>query len=263
MTSPAPRRAPPPPRRHAEDRDGGRGRRPRRRGGGRTRRADAGAFRVGGLDRAHRALRRTAQRRALRLHAAARRRSTSTWNWSRRSKRTAAGAPACRSLLEGYPPPHDPRLRAIQHHARSRRHRGEHPAGGELGRARRADDDALRRRAPGAPHDREVHARRPPHGHRRRQPLRARRPDAPPTARFCGGPICCGAWSRTGTIIRRCRICSPGCSSARRARRRASTRRATTASTSSSIAFRALRAHERRRRRRGWSIGCSATCSST
>ena len=38
---------------------------------------------------------------------------------------------------------------------------------------------------------------------------------------------------RTGTTIRRCRTCSRACSSARRARRRASTRRATTACTSS------------------------------
>ena len=50
-----------------------------------------------------------------------------------------------------------------------------------------------------------------------------------PTARSCAGPICCAAWSATGTTIRRCRICSPACSSARPARRRASTKRATTA----------------------------------
>ena len=34
-----------------------------------------------------------------------------------------------------------------------------------------------------------------------------------PTARSCAGPICCAAWSPTGTTIRRCRICSPACSS--------------------------------------------------
>ena len=34
-------------------------------------------------------------------------------------------------------------------HARSRRHRGQRPAGAQLGRARRADDDALRGGAPG------------------------------------------------------------------------------------------------------------------
>ena len=55
-------------------------------------------------------------------------------------------------LLEGYPPPHDPRLRALHDHARSRRHRGQHPAGRELGRAGRAHDDALRGGAADAAH---------------------------------------------------------------------------------------------------------------
>ena len=48
------------------------------------------------------------------------------------------------------------------------------------------------------------------------------------TARSCAGPICFAAWSATGTTIRRCRICSPACSSDRRASIRALTRRATT-----------------------------------
>ena len=44
---------------------------------------------------------------------------------------------ACRCCIEGYPPPHDPRLNALQGHARSRRDRGQHPPGARLGRAGR------------------------------------------------------------------------------------------------------------------------------
>ncbi len=36
--------------------------------------------------------------------------------------------------LEGYEPPHDPRLQLLLGHARSRRHRGQHPSGGDTGR---------------------------------------------------------------------------------------------------------------------------------
>ena len=138
-----------------------------------------------------------------------------------------------RVLLEGYPPPQRsaaaalPRSRPIRASSRSTSSRPR------LGRARRADDDALRGGAAGAARDREVHARRPPHRHRRRQPLRARAARRRRTARSCGGPICCAACSPTGTTIRRSRTSSRACSSARRARRRASTRRGTTASTSS------------------------------
>ncbi len=81
-------------------------------------------------------------------------------------------------VLEGYEPPKDPRLDRPARDARSGRDRGQRPSGVELGRARRADDASLRRRARDAPDEREVHARRPPHRHRRRQPLRPRRRDA-------------------------------------------------------------------------------------
>ena len=80
--------------------------------------------------------------------------------------------------------------------------------------------------------DRKVHARRPAHRHGRRQPHRSRRAAPRPTARCCGGRICCAAWSAIGTTIRPCRTCFPGCSSARPARPRASMKPATTASTS-------------------------------
>ena len=58
-------------------------------------------------------------------------------------------------------------------------------------------DRALRGGAPLPPRHREVHARRPPHRHRRRQPRRAGRRRRPATARSCAGPICCAAWSAT------------------------------------------------------------------
>ena len=61
-----------------------------------------------------------------------------------------------------------------------------------------------------------------------------------------------------GSIIRRCRICSRACSSARRARRRGSTKLATIRSTSSSS--RSRKSRSLRSRRHGSSIGCSATC---
>ena len=76
----------------------------------------------------------------------------------------------------GLPAAVDPRSPASRSR-RSRRHRGQRPAGAQLGRARRAHDDALRGGAAVAARHREVHARRPPHRHRRRQPLRARRTD--------------------------------------------------------------------------------------
>ena len=140
--------------------------------------------------------------------------------------------------LEGYPPPLDPRIDVHQGHARSRRDRGQHPSGGTTGtNCVEHHDGALRGRAPGAARHREVHARRPPHRHRRRQPRRARRRDAgrqpvPAPARPAAQPD-----RATGTTIRRCRTCSPACSSARPARRRASTRRGTTALYELEIAF--------------------------
>ena len=135
-------------------------------------------------------------------------------------------------LIEGYPPPHDHRLNHFKRHARPRRHRSQHPPGPQLARAGRA----TRRRSTRRP-GRRAWARRnscstagtPAPAAATTSSSAARRP---PTARSCAGPTCCAACSATGTTIRRCRICSPACSSARPARRRAWTRRATTASTS-------------------------------
>ena len=147
---------------------------------------------------------------AARLPAAARR-ARGLPRPGRRGRRHRRASSACRCVIEGYTPPHDPRLDALQGHARPRRDRGEHPPGRELGRAGRAHRRSLyeEARADAAGH-REVHARRPPHRHRRRQPHRARRRRRRPTARCCAGPICCGAWSATGTTTRRCRTCSRG-----------------------------------------------------
>ena len=67
--------------------------------------------------------------------------------------------------------------RPLRGHARSRRDRGQHPSGRRLGRAQAPRAHALRGGAPGAARHREVHARRAPHRHRRRQPRDARRAD--------------------------------------------------------------------------------------
>ncbi len=77
------------------------------------------------------------------------------------------------------------------------------------------------------------------------------------------GPSCSRASSRSPSTTRRCRTCSPGCSSARPRRRRASTRRATTRCTSSRSRCPACSRPVTIARPRGWSTRCCATCSST
>ena len=88
-------------------------------------------------------------------------------------------------------------------HARSGRDRGQRPSGVELGRAGRADHASLRRGARDAPDDREVHARRPAHRHRRRQPLRPRRRHARGLAVPAPARPARQHDLRTGTTIRR------------------------------------------------------------
>ena len=82
-----------------------------------------------------------------------------------------------------------------------------------------------------------------------------------PTARSCAGPICCAAWSPTGTTIRRSRTCSRACSSARPARRpRVDEARDDQRATSSRSRSAQIDRARATGRRPGWSIASSATC---
>ena len=123
--------------------------------------------------RPHRAVHRAARRSALRVHAArgqprrvpaARRRGRGERQGERPARRLRGLRATTRSATRG-----------AAHHARPGCDRGQRRACVELGRARLAHDRALRRRAPHPSVDREVHARRSPHRHRRRQPCSTRR----------------------------------------------------------------------------------------
>ena len=182
------------------------------------------------------------------------------------SSRTPRPRATRRSTIEGYTPPRDPRAdgarwsRPIPACIEVNVHPAPHVA-----RARRRSTTTLYEEARQARlGDREVHARRPPHRHRRRQSRDARRRDARRQSAAAPARICCEASSPTGRTIRRCRTCSRARSSARPARRRAWTRRATTASTSSrSRSSRWSAQHAARQAKRcspGSSTGCCATC---
>ncbi|MCK7498942.1 MAG: transglutaminase family protein [Comamonadaceae bacterium] len=160
-------------------------------------------------------------------------------------------------VLEGYPPPRDPRLKMLAGHARPGRDRGQHPPGARLGRTGRPHRVPLRGGAP-------ARACRP------RSSCSTAATPAPaaattscsaaprrPTARSCAGPTCWRSllayWHNHPSLSL---PVLAACSSARPARRRASTRRATTSSTSSRSRFGELRAPAGGARpacRRGWS----------
>ena len=101
-----------------------------------------------GASRGRRAIVRTAlcveprDGRLLRLHAAGRA-ARGLPRAGRRGRGRRRASSACRCMLEGYPPPRDPRLNALHGDARSRRDRGQRPARAQLGRAGRDHDDAL------------------------------------------------------------------------------------------------------------------------
>ena len=82
-------------------------------------------------------------------------------------------------VLEGYEPPQGPAAQQLPRDAGSGRHRGEHPSLRRAGTSWSTAPRICTTSARQSPADhREVHARRPPHRHRRRQSLRARRRDA-------------------------------------------------------------------------------------
>ena len=135
-------------------------------------------------------------------------------------------------IIEGEQPPRRSAAQSLQGHARPGRDRSQPAPGAQLGRAGRARPRrCTRRRASrgSAPRSSCSTAATPAPAAATTSSSAARRR---PTARSCAGPICCAAWSATGTTIRRCRTCSRACSSARRASIRAWTRRATMRCTS-------------------------------
>ena len=135
----------------------------------------------------------------------------------------------------------------------------------QLGRTGRQHTASTKSRL--AARHREVRPRWHAHRHRRRQPRGAGRPDGGRQSVLATARPAARAWSAIGTTIRRCRTCSPACSSGRRARRRASTRGAATRVYELEIAISQLRVSQGTTLRHNappWLVDrSSATCWST
>ena len=183
-------------------------------------------------------VRRAARRPAVRLHAAG---GDARGLPRPRRRRRGHGAPSCscRSLLEGYAPPRDPRLQRAARHARPRRDRGQHPPGARAGTSWSSTPRILYEEA------RADAARRP----RSSCSTAATPAPAAATTSCSAAPTPADTpflrrpdlLAQPGRLLAQPSVavatCSRACSSARPARRRASTRRATTRVYELEIAF--------------------------
>ena len=156
-------------------------------------------------------------------------------NWSPRSKATAAELQAAGASSKAIRRRATRALKRLSRHARPRRHRSQHPSRARAGTSCVANTRMLyeEARQTRLVH-REIHARRPPHRHRRRQPRHASAAPTPADSPLLRRPdllrslitLLAEPSVAVVSVLR-------ACSSARRARHRASTRRATTRCTNS------------------------------
>ncbi len=173
----------------------------------------------------------------------------------------AARARRSPSASRATTPPHRLPAGSSLGHARSRRHRGEHPPARTWTELVRQHDRALRRGAPHPPRHREVHARRAPHRHGRRQPRRdgrrdARRQPVPAPARSAAQPGRLLRQPPVAVVLLLRHVRRPDQPGAAHRRGAAGQHRRAGDRVRRGSAARAPR-------RRGWSTASSATCWST